>query len=121
MVSLAPPSAMAHAAYFKLSNGGEATRQLIGVKAEGYMMAHVHKTEVKDDIASMVLVDILEIGPGQSIMFEHGGLHVMLMRPEAPVEKGGTVDLSLEFANGETLPISAKVMPMTKHDHAHGS
>lgn len=120
MVPLAPPGVVAHAAYFTLTNTGEASRQLIGVSAEGYMMAHIHKTEVTDDIASMSSVDLLEIAPGQSVAFEHGGLHIMLMRPKAPLEDGGIVDLTLEFANGEAIPVSAKVMPMKDHAHSHG-
>ncbi|MEM6388024.1 MAG: copper chaperone PCu(A)C [Pseudomonadota bacterium] len=120
MVPLAPPGVMAHAAYFKLTNAGETPRQLIGVAAEGYMMAHIHKTEVKDDIATMSAVDLLEIGPGQTIAFEQGGLHIMLMRPEEPLGDGATVNITLEFANGETLPVAAKVMPMAGGAHSHG-
>jgi len=120
MVPLAPPGVMAHAAYFTLTNTGDAPRQLIGVSAEGYMMAHIHKTEVKDDIATMSSVDLLEIAPGQSVAFEQGGLHIMLMRPEGTLEEGGTVDLTLEFANGETVPVSATVMPLMGQSHSHG-
>lgn len=120
MVPLAPPGVMAHAAYFTLSNSGEAPRQLIGVSAEGYAMAHIHKTEVKDDIATMSSVDLIEIAPGQSVAFEQGGLHVMLMRPEGAMAEGDTVALTLEFANGETLPVAAKVMPKMGGTHSHG-
>lgn len=119
MVPLAPPGVMAHAAYFTLTNSGEAPRQLIGVSADGYMMAHIHKTEVKDDIATMSSVDLLEVAPGQSIAFEQGGLHIMLMRPKAPLAEGETVDLTLEFANGETMPVAATVMPIKGHMHGH--
>ena len=122
IVPLAPPSAMAHAAYFTLTNSGDAPRQLVGVKADGYMMAHVHKSEVKDDVATMSSVDLIEIAPGQSIAFEQGGLHIMLMKPQAPLKDGGSVALTLKFANGETLPVEAKVMPMkAMHTHEHGS
>jgi copper(I)-binding protein len=112
---------MAHAAYLTLTNTGAVPRQLIGVSAAGYMMAHVHRTEVKDDIATMASVDLLEIAPGQSIVFERGGLHIMLMRPEAPLVDGGTVELVLEFANGETLAVDAKVTRLTGADPEHGS
>lgn len=119
MVPLAPPGVMAHAAYFTLANSGKAPRQLIGVSAEGYAMAHIHKTEVKDDIATMSSVDLIEIAPGQSVAFEQGGLHVMLMRPEVAMAEGDTVSLTLEFANGETLPVAAKVIPMMGGTHSH--
>ena len=121
MVPLAPPGAMAHAAYMTLTNAGDVPRQLIGVQAQGYLIAHIHRTELKDDIVSMSSVDLMEIAPGQTVAFEQGGLHVMLMRPEGPLENGGTVELTLEFANGETLPVSAKVGPMVVGGHGHGS
>lgn len=121
VVPLAPPGAMAHAAYFTLTNNGTVPRQLIGVSADGYMMAHVHKTEVKNDVASMLSVDLLEIAPGQSVDFERGGLHIMLMRPNAPLKEGNSVELVLEFANGETMAIAAKVVPTVSRAHLHGS
>lgn len=121
MVPLAPPGVMAHAAYFTLSNSGELPRQLIGVSAEGYAMAHIHRTEVKDDIATMSSVDLIEIAPGQTVAFEQGGLHIMLMRPEGALTEGDTVALTLEFANGETLPVTATVMPMMGGKHSHES
>lgn len=120
-VPLAPPGVMAHAAYLTLTNTGTVPRQLIGVSAKGYAMAHVHRTEVKDGIATMASVDVLEIAPGQSIVFARGGLHIMLMRPEAPLIDGGTVDLMLDFANGETLSVAATVTRMTGDDLKHGS
>ncbi|MEL6644187.1 MAG: copper chaperone PCu(A)C [Pseudomonadota bacterium] len=119
MVPLAPPGVMAHAAFFTLTNTGDTPRQLIGVSAEGYMMAHIHKTEVKDNVATMVSVDLLEIAPGQSIAFEHGGMHIMLMRPETMMKEGDMVPLTLEFANGETLAVDAMVTQMMMGGHAH--
>lgn len=120
MVPLAPPGAMAHAAFMTLSNEGEAPVQLIGVSAEGYAMAHIHRTEVKaDDVVTMSPVDVVEIAPGQSLVFEHGGLHIMLMRPEAPRSEGDMVRLTLEFADGSTQAVDARVM-RTVHG-THGS
>lgn len=121
MVPAAPPGVMVHAAYMTITNTGETARQLIGVNAEGYAMAHIHRTEIKDDIATMSSVDMIEIGPGQSVSLEHGGLHIMLMRPESPIAEGDSVDLSLEFADGDVVPVSAKVMPLGADSHEHGS
>ena len=73
VVPLAPPTAMTHAAYFTLTNTGETTRHLIAVRAEGYAMTHIHRSEIRNDIATMSPVDMVEIGPDQSVAFEHGG------------------------------------------------
>ncbi len=115
-IPAAPPSAMAHAAYMTLSNEGAEARQLIGVTAEGYMMAHIHLSSEKDGVATMTGVDVIEIASGQSVVFERGGLHVMLMRPMAPKSVGESVGLVLEFADGTTQSVSVPVMPLD-----HGS
>lgn len=123
MVPLAPPSAMAHVAYMTITNAGDTSKSLMGVSAEGYAIAHIHKTEVDNDLVSMSPVDLIEIAPGQSVAFEAGGLHVMLMQPDAPLAAGDTVGLTLEFADGSTEAVKAMVMKL-KHRHVgqdHGS
>ena len=110
MVPLAPPGMMAHAAFMEITNTGDATRRLIGANAKGYAKAHIHLSEEKDGIATMSAVDLVDIAPGQTVVFAHGGLHVMLMRPESALAEGDTVELTLEFANGETVPVAATVM-----------
>lgn len=115
-VPLAPPTAQAHAAFMTITNEGDVARSLVGVTAEGYRMVHLHLSEEKDGIATMKPVHQIEIEPGQSVVLEHGGLHVMLMGPEGALSEGGDVTLGLEFADGETVPVSAKVMPI-----GHGS
>lgn len=118
-VPLAPPGVMAHAAFLELTNTGDSPRQLIGVSAEGYAMAHIHQTREQDGIATMSAVDLIEIAPGQTVTFAHGGLHIMLMRPEAPVQAGDEVTLSLEFADGSRTPVAAIVQKPQGHSHHH--
>lgn len=108
-VPLAPPGVMSHAAYMTLENGGEEKRSLVGVAAVGYAMAHLHKSEHQDGVATMSMIHQLDIDPGQTVSFEPGGLHIMLMRPEGKGELGGEVALTLTFANGEELPVTATI------------
>lgn len=120
MVPLAPPTAKVHAAFMMLKNEGTTPAQIIGVSADGYAMAHLHESTVKDGVASMKPVHMIEVAPGQSVMLEHGGLHVMLMKPEAPAQEGDAVTFSLELADGTSVPVTAKVMKQM-HSHGHGS
>lgn len=114
VVPLAPPGRMAHSAYMTLTNAGAMPRTLVGVAAYGYAMAHIHRSDDSDGVATMSAVDAIEIAPGQSVDFAPGGLHVMLMHPAAPQAEGDTVTLTLQFANGEALPVTAVVQRM-KH------
>ena len=120
IVPQAPPTAMAHAAYMDLHNQSDQTKALIGVSAPGYAMAHLHLSKEEDGVATMTAVEQIDISPGQSLTLKPGSLHIMLMRPKGTLEKGGSVDLTLEFANGETVPVSASVMPLTGQTHSHG-
>ena len=109
-VPAAPTGAMAHAAYMELTNTGTETRSLIGLKSPTYAMVHLHQSVEKDGIATMSAVHQLDIKPGQTVKLEPGGYHVMLMKPLAPLGVGDTVDLVLEFANGEMLEATASVV-----------
>jgi copper(I)-binding protein len=122
MVPLAPPGAMAHAAYMTLTNTGETPMELVGAKAEGYGMTHIHLSEVKNDIATMSAVEQVAIAPGQTVAFEHGGLHLMLMRPDGTKSEGDQVPITLEFSDGSTQAIKAVVMRQVHGHHgSHGS
>lgn len=124
-VPVAAPGAMAHAGYMMIMNHSDTAAQLIGVSAEGYAMAHFHKSEVVNDVAMMSMVDVVDIAPGQTVMLERGGLHIMLMKPDGTPSEGDTVTITLEFADGSTQPVDAMVKPMMKGMHGghsgHGS
>ena len=111
-IPAAPPKAMAHAAFMSLTNTGDMPEQIIGVSAEGYGMSHIHLSEEKNGVATMSSVDLIEIAPGQTVTLAHGGLHIMLMKPKAPKEIGDVVAVTLEFADGSTQELEAKVMKM---------
>ncbi len=113
MVPLAPANAVAHAAFMSLTNPTEDAQQIVGVSAEGYMMAHIHMSDIKNDIATMSAVDMIEVAAGQTITLQHGGLHIMLMRPMEAKAEGDIVAITLEFADGSTQAIDAEVMRMT--------
>ena len=109
-VPLTPKGVMVHSAYMELTNSGTETRSLIAFKAPGYAMAHLHQSVEKDGIATMSAMHQLDIQPGQTVSLKPGGMHVMLMKPKASVRLGETVELALEFANGEKLFVMASVV-----------
>lgn len=125
MVPLAPPAAKVHAAYMVLHNDSDTNKQLIGVSADGYAMAHLHRSEEKNGVATMSSVHMIEIAAGSMVALEQGGLHIMLMRPKAPISEGEHVAIELEFSDGSNQTVMAivhKMGAMTGHGaHSHGS
>ncbi|MFK7878197.1 copper chaperone PCu(A)C [Roseobacter sp.] len=111
-VPQSPPGSMSQAAYMQLENTADKTRSIIGVEATGYGMAHLHSSETKDGVATMSMVQQLDIAPGQKVSLEPGGLHIMLMQSETMAQVGETVGLKLLFANGDTLNVPAEVISL---------
>ena len=106
---LAPPTSKVHAVYFTLENAGAEPRSLISVTSALHKMAHLHESKEKDGVATMAMLAQIEIAPGKSLEMKMGGLHVMLMGAQADISAGTEIPLTLTFANGETLSISATV------------
>jgi len=108
-VPAAPKGMMVHAAYMTLENKSDKTRSLIGVKAKGYGMAHLHQSIHKDGVATMSMVHQLDIEPGMSVSLKPGSFHIMLMHPKATLALGSAVSIELQFANGETQDVLATI------------
>ncbi|MEY4720536.1 MAG: hypothetical protein RIQ46_261 [Pseudomonadota bacterium] len=95
------------AAYFDLANKGTAADTLAGVFIEGAETAEMHETTPD----GMGPVDKLEVAPGQSVSFAPGGKHVMAFKLADTVQAGGTVEMTLTFADGDKISAPLKVEP----------
>ena len=128
-VRFAPATLKTHGGYLTISNHGEQPQELVGASSENYATVMVHLSQVVDGIATMQHLESVEIPAGGKAEFKPGGLHLMLMGPKKPLEKGGMVPIRLTFRSGATLDVQAMVMAgapdgaaMKEMDHsAHGS
>lgn len=106
----APPSAMTRAAYLTLENESDTPIGIVAVSAEGFGMAHLHESKMKEDgVMMMHAVHQLELAPGTGLQMEPGGLHIMLMHPEKPVAKGESIKLTLTLSDNTLLEVDATV------------
>lgn len=104
---LAMPAVMGNpaAAYFTLSNGGEKSATLAAVSIDAAESAEMHETTG----GSMAPLKSLEIKGGESVRFEAGGKHVMAFGVKPDLSPGGTVEITLTFADGDKLSAPLKV------------
>lgn len=89
------------AAYFMLSNSDTKLATLANVAIAGAAKAEAHET--KD--GAMAPLKNLELKPGEMIMFERGGKHVMAFDLAPTIKAGDTVEMTLTFADGNTLVV----------------
>jgi len=110
------------AAYFTIRNGGPASDVLLGVASPAAQQSELHRTSSEQGMARMRPAGEIQIGAGQTLTAEPGGLHVMLKGLHAPLLQGAKVPLDLTFRHAGTIAVEITVRPATigamHHDHA---
>jgi copper(I)-binding protein len=104
-----PPTANAGVAYVAVTNqGGEADR-IVAVEATVAPRAEMHMHVMDGDIASMRLVQAVEVHPSETIAFRPGGLHIMLVDLKAPLKEGETFPLTLVFERSGRVRVDISI------------
>jgi periplasmic copper chaperone A len=122
----APPNATALAAYMVMENRGANAEILTDAFSLEFEDIELHATVHEGDMARMVQQEQIEIPPMERVVFERGGLHLMLMRPKQPLREGDEVSITLRFASGMQIPMmfpvrkaDAPAMGHGNHHHHH--
>jgi copper(I)-binding protein len=118
----APPNAKMLAGYFSIMNMSKQDRILIGASSPQFKKVELHRSIMEGGMAKMVAQKKVEIPAGQTVKFEPGSYHLMLMHPVKPLKAGDTVELTLKFSNGDTMKFNSTVKKGKGgggHEHMH--
>jgi hypothetical protein len=109
-ISDPPPDAGVAAAYMEIRNATQAPVSLTGATAgSNFDRVEMHETTLRQGMASMHRLELVEIPAGGTVSFAPGGKHFMLFgKPPLP-RAGENVALSLKFADGGVLELSVPV------------
>ena len=116
----AAPGITTSAVYLMLANKSGTGVDLVGVESPAFAMAHFHKTSMVNGLMSMEPVAQLALPADATVMFEPGGLHIMLMGAKTPLKAGESFSVSLLFGTGEKLEVPVSVVKpgdLPVHDH----
>jgi len=105
----APPGVDMLAAYLTLTNHTGQALMLSNVSSADFKSVAVHRTLQHNGTDSMTAVPHLNIPAHQSVKFEPGGYHLMLMQPIKPLYDGDLVTLTFTFSDHSSLSIMAPV------------
>lgn len=106
---LPTPMAADASVYLTVRNTGDADDALVAVTSSAGGTAQVHETTIDaDGRASMRARGEVAIPAGETVRFEPGGLHLMLVGPQ-PLADGDTVDLRLTFRDSGSQSVTAVV------------
>ena len=96
------------AGYFTIQNTGTTPVMIRGVSCTGVRMATVHETRVENTMARMAPRDSLVAPAGQQVVMRPGGIHVMLMGLERPLNAGDKLRCTLRTSAGD-VPVEVTV------------
>lgn len=118
-VRVAEPTGPNAALYFTATSDVE--DRLIGAETAVASAAQIHETVVGDDgTMGMRPVDSLDVTPGERLVLEPGGLHVMLIDAER-VEVGDDVEVTLIWeSTGRQTVMAEVVSPGETMGHTDG-
>jgi periplasmic copper chaperone A len=107
------PTASSASVYFTVSNSGPADR-IISVSTPAAASAMIHESKIVDGVASMDMLDGIDIPEGGMVAMKQGGLHVMLMGLKAPLKEGETLSLDVTFEKAGVLKVQVPVTGLVK-------
>jgi len=104
-----PPGVAMMAGYMALRNNTSRSQVLVTARSPDFETVMIHRTIVKDGMASMEHATQIEIAPNASLLFAPGGYHLMLLNPKRTLRAGSRVEVNLEFRGGLVLPVAFEV------------
>lgn len=105
----AADSGASTAVYFTLANGGLSADTLTGALSQEAEVTELHVSTQHGGMMHMSQVTALPVPADDSVSFRPLGAHVMLLRVRRPLGDGDSVDVTLTFGSGRTLPVRAGV------------
>lgn len=97
------------AAYFTLTGGAKGA-ELVAVESPAANRAELHEMRNDGGVMRMGAVAKIAVPAGGEVTLAPGGYHVMLFGLQPGATPGGTIPLTLRFADGRDLPIEAKLV-----------
>lgn len=111
IVVTAPAAGMPMAAaYLDITNQSGSAIRITSVTSPDYELVEMHETTIEDGVARMRAIPALAIEDGETVTFERGGKHLMLMRP---LDSPDIVTLNFYSENLLLLSVSAQFTAMT--------
>ena len=106
-----PPGKSTAAMYMLLTNHSSKTQALNYVHSPIAEAIEVHRVIYEDGMMKMRQVKHLQINPGQKLVFEPGGYHLMVFGIDKTLPVGSTFPVTMEFEGGLTYNVDVLVKP----------
>lgn len=109
-------------AFMVVKNSGTTDLQIVSASSPASSMMQLHET-VMDAGGAMKMQEKsggFSIKAGATHEFKPGGDHIMFMGLGSPLKSGTTTVITLKFADGSTLPVTAEVRTFSGAKETYG-
>jgi copper(I)-binding protein len=110
------PGDLPAGAYVTLRNDSAQAVALTGASSATYAEVMLHHSSTAGGMSRMSMVDTLTVPAHGEAVLAPAGYHLMLMKAKTPVKPGDTVQLTLTFGDGSTLPTDFTARPANAVD-----
>lgn len=96
--------------YFTVTNNGDDADTLVKIESDIAEVIEIHDVEMDDGVMHMVpMHDGVEVSPGESLVLEPGGYHVMLIDITRSLLDGEEFTATLHFENAGEVEITVPI------------
>lgn len=99
-VRLPPGNMPMMAGFGRIENRCGMPATVVRASSPSFASVELHETKLIDGVNRMRPVPELRLAPSGSAVLKPGGMHLMLMKPSAPLNPGSRVVLQFELAGG---------------------
>jgi copper(I)-binding protein len=99
--------------YGRLEDKGAAPVELVGASTPVADLVEFHEHGMNAGVMTMRQLDRIEVKPGQVVMLQPGGMHMMLIDLKRPLKAGESFPLTLKLADGESVTVAVSVLGTT--------
>ena len=99
-VRLPPGNMPMMAGFGRIENRCGMPATVVRASSPSFGSVELHETKLVDGVSRMRPVPELRLAPNATAVLKPGGMHLMLMKPSAPLNPGSRIVLQFELAGG---------------------
>jgi len=108
-VRQAPPTAQNLAGYGELKNNSDREVSIASISSPSFKRIEIHITTFSNGMMKMTKLNQVTLKSGDSLLFEPGGKHLMLIKPQESIVDGVLIPISIQLKSGEIFDFQLNV------------
>jgi copper(I)-binding protein len=112
-----PPGSTVAAVYADLI--ARKDEEIVSVTTPSAARVEIHSSTQDNGVMKMRPVETVPLRANETVKFQAGGLHLMLIELHSPLVANSSVTLTFKFRSASPVTIAAKVVAPGSDPHAH--